>query len=978
MIVARAVTLGICLFASPPAARAQLQALETEHLRLVYESATLSYLAPHVARCFENSLRFHRELFDYDPSEKITVILNDFADFGHAAATATPRNALLVSVAPMSLAYETYPSNERMNTMMNHELVHIAALDRAAGRERFFRALFQGKVQVTSDHPETIVYSYLTTPRRASPRWYHEGIAVFLETWMAGGLGRAQGPYDEMVFRSMVRDGSHFYDPLGLVSEGTRTDFQQEANSYLYGTRFQSYLVHRYSPESLIQWVARTDDTKSHYAAQFKRAYGMGLGEAWSDWIEWERQFQEENLASIRRYPTTPYRSVSTRPLGSVSRTLWDPENGKLYAALNYPGKLAHVAAISVEDGRIQSLRDVKGPDMHTVTSLAFDPAGGTLFYTTDNTAWRDLCALDPATGRHDILMKDVRVGDLAFNRADDSLWGVRHYNGISTLVRIPPPYDEWDQVYSWPYGEFLYDIDVSPDGRWLSTSVGEIDGRQSLRVLDLETLAAVDTTATASYAFSNNAIPSNFVFAPNGRYLYGSSYFSGVSNIFRYDAAADSMDAVTNGETGWFRPIPIGGDSLIAFRYTGEGFVPARLEALPLEDVSAVTFLGARIASEHQAVREWVAPSPLTVDLEAATTYSGPYRSWPNIGLASAVPIVEGYKDVPAYGLAFALSDPVFMNRIDLALSYSPDGRVGDDERAHIQLDYHRWNFTSFFTLNDADFYDLFGPTKRSRKGYAIGIQYRRILLYDEPRHWDLHFDLTRYWGLERLPNYQNVITSFGDMLSGSLRVGYRNLGFSLGAVDYEKGVQGNVAAHANLVEGMVFPSLQGDLDLGFPLPLHHSSLWLRGSAGLATQDRDEPLANFFFGGFGNNWVDHLEPKRYRKNYSFPGAELNEIAGTNYGRLLVEWNLPPLRFRRVGTADFYATWARLALFSAGLLTNLDHEESRRELATAGAQLDIRFKLLSNLNMTLSGGYAVAVEDGRRHGDEVMVSLKIL
>ena len=56
-----------------------------------------------------------------------------------------------------------------------------------------------------------ILYNYLTTPRVNVPRWYLEGSAVFMETWMAGGLGRAQGGYDEMVFRAMVRDDAHFY-----------------------------------------------------------------------------------------------------------------------------------------------------------------------------------------------------------------------------------------------------------------------------------------------------------------------------------------------------------------------------------------------------------------------------------------------------------------------------------------------------------------------------------------------------------------------------------------------------------------------------------------------------------------------------------------------------------------------------------------------------------------------------------------------
>ena len=68
-----------------------------------------------------------------------------------------------------------------------------------------------------------------------------EGSAVFFETWMAGGLGRAQGGYDEMVFRAKVRDNQRFYSPLGLESEGTSSDFQVGANSYLYGTRFFSF-----------------------------------------------------------------------------------------------------------------------------------------------------------------------------------------------------------------------------------------------------------------------------------------------------------------------------------------------------------------------------------------------------------------------------------------------------------------------------------------------------------------------------------------------------------------------------------------------------------------------------------------------------------------------------------------------------------------------------------------------------------------
>ena len=101
-----------------------------------------------------------------------------------------------------------------------------------------WRRFFLGKVTASRQNPESLLYSYLTVPRFTAPRWWLEGGAVFLETWMGGGLGRAQGGYDEMVFRAMVRDNAHFYDPLGLASRATQVDFQVGANAYLYGTRF--------------------------------------------------------------------------------------------------------------------------------------------------------------------------------------------------------------------------------------------------------------------------------------------------------------------------------------------------------------------------------------------------------------------------------------------------------------------------------------------------------------------------------------------------------------------------------------------------------------------------------------------------------------------------------------------------------------------------------------------------------------------
>ena len=619
---AAATALLLTLAASP--AIAQLKQLETKDLRLVYFDPTLTYLTPHVARCFENALAYHRKLFDYRPSGRVTVLLDDFADYGNAAATGVPRPFVKVDVAPLSFAFESVVANERMNWLMNHELVHVTAADLASGTDRFFRGAFRGTASAVPAQPESILYFYLTAPRAAAPRWYQEGLAVFVETWMAGGQGRAQGAYDEMVFRSMVKDGARFYDPLGLVSEGVKVDFQTEVNSYLYGTRFMSYLAETRSPEDVVRWGARGYGSKAYYASQFQNVFGTPLEKAWQDWIEWEKGFQQKNLDAIRQYPVTPSTDLSKQPLGSVSRAYYDPKRRVLYAGLNYPGVVSHVGAISTDTGAVHRLTDIKGPRIYTVTSLAFDPGKDRLFYTADNNGYRDLVALDPATGRTRMLLRDARIGEIVFDASSGALWGIRNLNGIATLVRIPAPYADYTSVYSWPYGDVAYDLDVSPDGTLLSASVGDVSGKQSLRVMKAESLVEGDATPVATFDFGT-AIPSNFVFAPDGKALYGTSYYTGVSNVFRYDLATGKLDAMSNTETGFFRPIPIGGDALVVFRYTGQGFVPARIQAKPLADVNPITFLGAEIAEAHPIVKDWKLGSPASVPLDSLVD-----RAWP------------------------------------------------------------------------------------------------------------------------------------------------------------------------------------------------------------------------------------------------------------------------------------------------------------------------------------------------------------
>lgn len=963
-----------------PAVKAfEMNVLETEDLRLLYFDPYQTYLTPYVARNFHNALDFHTSILNWVPWEETTVVLKDFSDYGNAGALASPRNMILVDVAPANRTLETLPANERIYMLMNHELVHVAMADGWNEQDAKWRRFFRGKPVASGEHPETILYNYLATPRHNAPRWYLEGSATFMETWMAGGIGRAQGAYDEMVFRSMVRDGAVFYSNLGLVSRGTSADFQVGVNAYLYGTRFISFMALEYSPEQVIEWFSRNEGSARYYASQFEQVFGLPLRVAWDEWIAWEKVFQQENLDRVREVPLTPGRRLTQQALGSVSKSYIDEENRSMIGAFRYPGVVAHVGVMSLEDGSIERLGDIKGPALYAVASTAWDAASRTFFFTSDNLAWRDLMAVDVDSGETRMLLRDARIGDMVFNRVDRSLWGLRHADGFVTLVRIPYPYDSWDDIHTFPYGKVLYELDLSPDGSLLSTSMGEIDGRQFLRVFRTEELLNGNPEPFTEFGFNTITVPEGFVFSHDGRYLFGTSYYTGVSNIFRFEVASGNIEAVTNAETGFFRPMPLSDGRLVALEYTGQGFVPVLFEnPEPLEDVSAIRFLGNEIVKTHPQVREWVAGSPASVPLDDLVTHRGIYRPAREMSLANAFPIIEGYRDTIAPGWAVTFQDPMMLSTLSATMSYSIDGDLPSEERLHAEVEYATMGWRFRYWHNYADFYDLFGPTKRARKGDAFITGYERALILDTPRQLDFKFSAGYYTGLDTLPDNQNVPTSFDSLASVRVGLDYRHTRSSLGAVDHEKGFRWDTWVYADYADNEFVPKMRAGLDFGFALPWKHSSIWLYNHAGAANGDEDNALAYWFFGGFGNNYVDDGEVKRYREHYSFPGFEIDEIYGQNFAKTLLEWNLPPLRFTEVGIPSFYLAWLRPAIFAGYLATDISDSDNKQNYQTLGFQLDLRFTVVHKLPMTLSVGYAKGYIDGASYDDEVMLSLKIL
>jgi hypothetical protein len=962
---------------SKPRAAIDLSLLQTRDMSLLYFDPAQTYLTPYVARSFENAMAYHQRIFNWKPWDRTTVLLKDFSDYGNAAARSSPNNAILLDVAPLSLTFETFSPGERFFTLTNHELAHVATMDVWDKRDAAWRNFLHGKPMAVQDHPESILYNYLATPRVNVPRWYLEGSAVFMETWMAGGLGRGQGAYDEMVFRAKVRDDGKFFSPVGLESEGTAVDFQVGVNDYLYGTRFFSYLALTYSPDKVIAWLRRDEGSKPYYANQFEHVFGRSLDSAWADWIVWEHGFQQTNLATLGKYPLTPTEHLLPRGLGSVSRAFYDAKSNSLIGAFRYPGVIGHIGVLSLTTGKTHRLGDIKGAMLYRVTSLAFDPKARTIYYTEDNYAYRDVIAVNIDTGARHMLLRDARIGDLVVNPVDGAIWGIRHQNGFATLVRIPQPHAGFNQIHTFNYGQTPFDLDISADGKMISASVGEIDGTQSVRVWKIADLLAGNGLIDVAKLSMPPAVPEGFVFSADGKSMYGSAYYTGVSNIFRFDLATQKFDAVSNAATGLFRPIPQPDGSLIVYEYGGTGFTPVRFTPKPLDDLGTISFLGTQVAQQRPDVKTWGVGSPAKVPLDSMVTARGHYEPLKAMTLDAAYPIVEGYQGRAAIGYAFNFEDPLQFRQLRATFSLSPFYSPSDAQRLHVELDFKALDWRLRYWHDKADFYDLFGPVERSRKGDAFILGYKKATIYDPPRQLDVFVDAAAYFGLTELPNAQNIATTNPNLLTGDVGLRYANTTKSLGGVDHEKGIGWEIIAGGANSGKDFYPQLTGGFSFGVPLPIHNSSVWLYSFAGASGGPSGQPLGNFYFGAFRNNYVDDREVKRYRELESFPGFDIDGIAARDFAKAIVEWNLPPLRFEEVGTPSIYLSYARMALFG-GVLVGDSVGMPTQSYQTLGTQVDLAFTVALRLPMTFSVGVAGGFVDGDYRNIEVLASLKIL
>ena len=774
------------------------------------------------------------------------------------------------------------------------------------------------------------------------------------------------------------------------------------ANAYLYGTRFVNYLTKTYGYEKMIQFYNRTADSHTFFAKQFKKIYGQSLRKVWNDWKVDEKQHQEKNLATIRQYPITETKPLTPEPLGSVSPLVYDPATNKAYAVANAPGSFAHITEIDLQTGEEKKLHIVNGIQLYDPAFVALDLKGQRLIYTTNNAKMRGLEI-------YDIQQKKVvkkkkfqrmvkkkkfqRINNIVYDNTHDCLYGLFSNGGTQSIVRLDRDLENPEVIYAFPFDVSVFDTAISHDGKWLSFTRQGDNGEHTLLLFNTEELAQAIFKPVELITWQDSNL-GQFRFSLDDKYLIGSSYYTGVSNLWQINLETREMEMLTNTDIGLFAPLEITPGQLLALQFKRDGLQPVLLSREVVKDANAVKLYGQLAYENNQKAMEQVGLLKDSLPrLEFGDIYNNitPYKVIKEMKFAGAYPIVTGFTDAkawnhmtPVLGYRFIVNDPVGLSSMKLTFGLSPWSNNDWKNKFHIDFDWKYYFWSLKAAWNHTDFYDLFGPTRKSRKGFVLqlGYDYTFSLVTPYSRSWG--FSVATYGDMDALPLYQEVeVKDVKTMQTASIYGKWSKLRTTLGGVMKEQGYEVGIEGYGYLAGGRFYPSIEASGDFGTLVPFdRNTSFWLRTAAGHHFGDAESVFGTTYFGGFRNNYVDNRNAFQYRTTLAMPGAAIDAIPAHSFAKATAELNLRPIRLNNFGALFCYPTWIQCSLFGTGL-SAWNPNASHKMYYSTGIQVTTELVFLNYLKTTLSIGYGhlfapSGFDSGRRGNNEFMISLKLL
>ena len=647
-------------------AGADVRHTQTTHFEYLFE-AQLAETVPLLQKHCEDAHAALSPIFNWSPRRKTLVLFTDAADLHNGMATVYPRPLMVLIAAGAHPATTLFDGGDDLRRTVFHEYAHILGMDAQYGFDAALHRIFGRGLPLATDPLSGLLMYLAAPPGVLAPRWYQEGLAIWVETEFVGP-GRGRNSRTDMLMRMAVA-GDQVLPPAAW--DIRLPEWPYGTAAYLYGLKVFDHIFATYgvdgsgtnTPAQLSEDVAR-----SFFFNFNNRSLGR-TQQRFSDLalsaMAAEKRRQERRIAALSRAPLTDLKRLTPDTLGVAQ-----PKFGPLGQRVFFSGRdETGRRTLYRYDLRARSLvkLDTARVTEALTTDLAMSADRRTLYYTRLDIQGRDrlrneLYAYGIADRRLRRVASGGRYRHISLHPRGDMLAAISERAGRSLLVTLPvsdigKPEAETILATAAP-GERFSAVRYTPRGDGLVYVRSDAEGA------DLIQYDAATQTRRRLLRWPCAILSPTF--QPTTGDLVFSADRNGVFNLYRLNPLSDHAPiALTHCLGGLFDPdFSPDGRLLTAVAYDADGYYLTVLDAggaapAPLPVISPDW----RSLPQNAALKARQAQTP-----PPSPAAERVYNSFNQVRFDAWSPWLTASHEGVMGGLLAGFSDPVHYQRLRLA----------------------------------------------------------------------------------------------------------------------------------------------------------------------------------------------------------------------------------------------------------------------------------------------------------------------
>lgn len=481
--------------------------------------------------------------FEWEPVDKISMLLTDDVDSANGSATPIPFNLVKLLISPPATVSSLDDYDDWLTLLIEHELVHIFHLDKGRGKILKLRNTF-GRF-------------LLFFPNMLQPSWLVEGLAVYHET--KSTTGRGQSNRFEMLMRAEIQRG---FSPVSQVN--LPADTLPLNRQYLYGVYFYQFLRDRYGEAAINALIDNYSDNILPFAinSNSEEILGKDISQLWDEFkLYMHKRFQAQ-INKLETIKPVAGKQILENEI-QITNLRVQKDSSLLFVEDNYQDQ---AYLVKYREGKLIHLLKVNSGSYFDVMDSTGSIYLSQIDFCDEYHIYYDLYRYEPRTGDIDQLTECQRYRHFTVDSLNKQLYAVKTVDAIPSIDLLDLNGKKIKTLWTGQYGDVINQLDWSSSRQALLVT----RKRQNLH---WDIFEYKPDTADWIPVVENNSINMNASYSKAEDSILYSSDQTGVFNIYKKQFDNGTTMALTHVVGGSSVPEDAGDGSAYYLNFNADGY---------------------------------------------------------------------------------------------------------------------------------------------------------------------------------------------------------------------------------------------------------------------------------------------------------------------------------------------------------------------------------------------------------------------